>query len=113
MKLDRNLPDNAGHGKYALLLLRKLEDMRRGTFGELPEDIVKALDLLSREGVIDHGEANTESEFFVIRLKDRFAQPALVAYAEAARAVDREWSDEVWELARRAGPANRWCKDPD
>ena len=113
MQLDRNLPDNFGCGKYALLLLRQLEGMRRGTFGELPKKIVKALELLSREGMIDYGEANTESEFFVIRLKDQFAQDALDAYAHAARDVDPEWSEEVAALALRAGPANRWCKYQD
>ncbi len=113
MQLDRNLPDNEGHGKYALLLLRKLNDCRSGTFGELPKDIEAALKLLTDEGFIDLGISLTEQEFFVIRLKDRFAQDALDAYAHAAVEVDPEWSEEVRALARRAGPANPWCKYPD
>ncbi len=113
MQLDRNLPDNDGRGKYALLLLRKLDDCRRGTFRELPKDMEAALKLLTDEGIIDLGISLTDQEFFVIRLKDRFAQDALDAYAHAAVEVDPEWSEEVRALARRAGPANPWCKYPD
>ncbi len=113
MKLDRNLPDNGKRGKYALLLMRKLDDLRTGTFGELPEGIRDALQVLIDEKLIDWGDAGTESEFFVIRLKDRFAREALFGYSHAALDVDPEWSEEVYRLGRRAGPSSRWCKDPD
>ena len=113
MLLDRNHPDNEGHGKYALILVRKLDDYRTGTFGELPKDMEAALKLLTDEGIIDLGISLTDQEFFVIRLKDRFAQDALNAYAHAAAEVDPEWSEEVRALALRAGPDSPWCKDPD
>ena len=102
MLLDLNHPDNEGHGKYALILLRRLDDCRSGTFGELPKDMEAALKLLTDEGIIDLGLPLTKSEFFVIRLKDRFAQDALDAYAHAAVEADHEWSEEVRALARRA-----------
>ena len=113
MKLDRNLEENLGHGKYALLMIRRLEDLRCGTFGDLPKSVKDALDLLIYEQLIDFGEVNTESEFFVVRLKDRYARAALDAYAAAAFEIDSEWSREVKELAKRSGLANQWCKDPD
>ena len=113
MKLDRNLPDNEGHGKYALLLLRNLDDCRSGTFGELPKDIEAALKLLADEGIIDQGIAGTESEFMVIRLKDEYAYDALAAYADAAERDDLEWADEVRSMLPRSGINSQWCKRPD
>lgn len=105
MQLDRNLPDNAGRGKYALLKLRELNR-------DDPE-VARAIEMLLAAGVLDWGDAGTESEFFVIRLKDQYAQDALAAYAQAARASDPEWAEEIDEMVGRSGPANRWCKYPD
>lgn len=63
-------------------------------------------------------------EFFVIKVKDKFARPALLAYADAvdqhARAqIDagsiRDWTEyanEVRDLADRAGERSRFCKLP-
>lgn len=112
MKLDRNLNAN-GMGKYALLKLRKLEEMRSGTFGELPPSVTAAIKLLEREGILDWGDA-PETEFFVIRLKDKYARGPLCEYATAAE-MDGEWEygKEVRELASRAGPAHPNCKRPD
>ena len=95
---DRNI-NSDGRGKYALILLRNvsLEEVGRGysdTFGYSSFDIpVSAIDL---------GEAWTESEFFVIRLKDKYAAPALHAYADIAELDDPEWAAEVRALAKRA-----------
>ncbi len=75
MKLDRNInPD--GRGKYALIKLREL--------------------------YIDHGDT-PDTEFFVIRLKDKYAEAALRAYADAA-IIDgeSEWGLEVGALAAKA-----------
>lgn len=113
MQLDRNLPDNDGGGKYALLKLRELDAFRSGTFRTLPPDLDAAIKLLEERGIIDWGRAGTESEFFVIRLKDRYAQSALDGYANECRNDDPEWCAEITDLARRAGPASRWCKYPD
>jgi hypothetical protein len=77
MKLDRNInPD--GKGKYALIKLRE------------------------KPFVVDFGDT-PDSDFFVIRLKDKYAAPALLAYSLAAREDgDIEWADEVFRLAEKA-----------
>lgn len=113
MQLDRNLPDKGGRGKYALLKLRQLDSFRSGTFETLPPDLDAAIKLLEDLGVIDWGNAGTDGEFFVIRLKDQYAQAALDGYANACRQDDPEWYTEITEMAQRAGPASPWCKYPD
>jgi len=105
MQLDRNLPSNSGRGKYALLKLRMLN--------RNDPKMISAIEYLEQAGVLDWGDLGTDSEFFVIRLKDRYAQEALYGYANEARPADPEWADEVTEMAKRAGPANQWCKYPD
>ena|SRR5688572_9022049 len=111
MKLDRNVNDD-GLGKYALLLLRRLADCREGTFGTLSPPVEDAVKVLERERILDWGRAGTESEFFLIRLKDRYAAPALRAYAAAAEADDPEWAAEVRNMAERA-EASPWQQSPD
>ncbi len=113
MKLDRDLPGNAGRGKYALLLLRRLENYSHGTFQELDKSIESAIRTLDRAGLLDWGNSNTESEFFLIRLKDKYASEALEAYANEAGKDDPEYADEIRKLADRAGPKSSWCKRPD
>ena len=106
MKLDRNIHAD-GRGKYALIPLRKL---RSGdTFSG---NVEQAIETLRRAGLIDWGIVGTESEFFVIRLKDRYAAPSLFAYANAAAADDPEWADEVRSMAVRA-ERSPWQKQPD
>lgn len=104
MRLDRN-QGSSRRGKYALLKLR-----------DMPADdkIDSALTVLEQAGVLDWGAVQTESEFFVIRLRDLYAHDALSAYATAA-AFDHndEWADEVRELASRAGHCSPFCKRPD
>lgn len=76
MKLDRNI-NSDGRGKYALLNWRtsKIE------FGNTPN-----------------------TEFFVIKLKDRFAAPALRAYAESVEKFANEiGGHEGIELQEYAG----------
>lgn len=92
MKLDRNLPENNGRGKYALVLLRKIN--------QRPE-VIAALKTLCEAGVLDYG--NTEStDFFVIRLKDKYAAPALDAYGSEAEYDDKEYAKEIFALADTA-----------
>ena len=115
MKLDRNI---AGRGKYALLRLRRLAQIEAwdGGDGEAldRQAALDAVALLERAGVIDWGYPNTDSEFFVIRLKDKFAARALAAYAADAReGGDVEYARDVAELALRAGGNSPWCKKPD
>lgn len=114
MKLDRNLNDD-GTGKYALLKLRNLEAFREeGTFGGVvAEPIASALKTLDDYGIVDWGNRGAESEFMVIRLKDKYAGDALASYAAAAAVDDPEWAAEVADMAGRAGVNSPWCKRPD
>lgn len=93
MKLDRNInPD--GRNKYAILKLRKQEK-------PFTPECQQAAMTLRDAGLLDFG--NTEgSEFFVIKLKDKYAAVALAAYAMAAHDDDPEYSGEVMKLAKIA-----------
>ena len=114
MKLDRNIDGNEGRGKYALLKIRQLALCERPeAFAGYGDEINQALETLEDAGILDWGSAGTEAEFFVIRLKDEYARPALLAYGAAARADDPEYADEIDEMAMRSGPFSPWCKRPD
>jgi hypothetical protein len=114
MKLDRNIPENEGRGKYAILLMRQLDNYRSNkTFERYSPEIERALKLLEDEGIIDYGITGTEAEFFLIRLKDKYAKTALEAYMVAAAADDAEYAHEIMDMAMRAGPSSPWCKEPD
>jgi hypothetical protein len=94
MKLDRNLNLN-GRGKYALIKLREVHHLVESANShctpiyELPVHVV------------DFGNS-PGTDFFVIRLKDKYAAKALTAYACAAAEDDPEYAEEILELARRA-----------
>ena len=110
MRLDRNVNPN-GQGKYALLKLRRLsDDIFRCTDPMHP--VFQAMEVLSEYGVMDSG-IYPHSEFFVIRLKDKYAQAALRAYADAARGDDPEYASEIMEMAERSGPSSKYCRVPD
>jgi hypothetical protein len=95
MRLDRNTT-NPKRGKYALLKLRtKIKDPEEG------QQVQRAVDILIRTGVLDLGNT-PDTDFFVIRLKDKYAGPALHAYAEVAKADDLEYAAEVDALAQAA-----------
>lgn len=109
MKLDRN--QLGDQNKYALVKNRRVfEIMRAG--GGLADEVQKALDILKAAGVLDVGDA-VNTEFFVMRLRDEFAGAGLRGYAAAASYVDKEYADEVRELARRAGTDHPNSKLPD
>lgn len=57
--------------------------------------------LMVEESAVDFGDTE-DSDFFVIRLKDKYAAPALVAYADAARNDDPEYASEIDALANAA-----------
>jgi hypothetical protein len=113
MKLDRNINGN-GRGKYALLKLRKVADFNTpGSPGYMHHASIKsAMDLLERHGILDWGTTR-ETEFFLIRLKDKYAGRSLRAYAVAAYTDDREYAEEISKLAARAGADHPLCKKPD
>jgi hypothetical protein len=111
MKLDRNI-NSDGSGKYALLKLRALANASGAdlkAFGD-------ALDILKRLGVLDWGNVGTESEFMVMRLKDKYAYKGLMGYYNAIMQEDQpdfEYAEDVLDMAKRAGPHSQWCKKPD
>lgn len=91
MKLDRNIT-SPRRGKYALIKLRL--DAPRIIRDESGDVRVNA-------DAVDFG--NTEdSDFFVIRLKDKYAGPALTAYAVEAEHDDPEYAKEIYALADKA-----------
>lgn len=104
MKLDRNI-NVGGGGKYALLRLRT---MRAG----MTPEIYAATKVLEDAGILDWGNT-VDSEFFVIRLKDKYAAGALADYAVQAMQDDPEYAHEISELADRAGDNHPSCKKPD
>lgn len=93
MKLDRNTNDN-GRGKYALIKLREVNTAAHNKANDALNDLIAT-------GVVDFG-SDPETEFFVIRLKDRSAYSALKAYAAAARTYDLEWAKEIDALAEKS-----------
>jgi hypothetical protein len=115
MKMDRNLPENAGAGKYAVINLRKLRELCPGatTFEQFSPGVTEALRVLDEVGALEWGRTGEPDEFFLIKLKDRNAYPALNAYANSAEPHDAEWAAEVRELAERSGMHSPWCKEPD
>ncbi|MEQ1698123.1 MAG: hypothetical protein ABL901_20010 [Hyphomicrobiaceae bacterium] len=97
MKLDRN-DDPSGVGKYALVNMRRY----RALDGAKSVEAYELLGKLDALGIIDKGARGESDEFFVIKLKDKYAGPALVAYANAAVDDDKEWAMQVLALASRA-----------
>lgn len=76
VKLDRN--SNAdGRGKYALIKLREVPNLK-----QLHGEFLGKGVICVPPAHIDFGDT-PETEFFVIRLKDKFAPAALRAYSEA------------------------------
>lgn len=88
MKLDRNSTDPK-RGKYALIKLRVAKPVPLDQHGIHHSVETEA---------IDYG-STPETDFFVIRLKDKYAAPALAAYAWAALRDDPEYAKEVLDLA--------------
>lgn len=110
MKMDRNVNDD-GMGKYAVVNLRKFNAMTEGS--EQRREVRIALEALQSAGVLELGCVGEPDEFFLIKLKDRFAAPALLAYAEAIDGDDSEFAGEVRDMAMRSGTHNPHCKMPD
>lgn len=114
MKMDRNLNAD-GLGKYAVINLRRLNATNGniGAFERWSPEVAQALKTLEDVGALEWGTVGTRDEFFLIKLKDKHAQAALLGYAASAEEDDFEWAEEVAEMARRSGRANQWCKSPD
>lgn len=106
MKLMRN--EHNGTGKYALVRLDKMEKLN----GADKAYAEHAMSMLGDVGLLELGAVGTEEEFFVIKLKDRIAPAALMAYAAGAALSDTEYASEVAALAGRA-QHHKNRKDPD
>lgn len=112
MKLDRNV-EALDSGKYAVVKLRRLRQIRETEGQEQFLRVKRSLDCLERAGVLTYGKPGSADEFFVLMLKDEFAAPALRSYAAAANGYDNEYGGEVLELANRSGDRSPHCKRPD
>lgn len=77
MRLDRNT-NSDGSGKYALINLRKLRELRKMPF----DWRTKRTWTVPKAAIALGGK----DQFFVIKYKDKFAAPALHAYANAVLA---------------------------
>ena len=93
MKLDRTI-NNDGKGKYALLRLRRQAN-------PISPELMECAEKLKAAGLLEFND-NPESDFFVIKLKDKYAAPALGAYAAAALRDDPEYAEEIFTLAGMA-----------
>ncbi len=105
MQLDRDInPD--GKGKYALLNLRKIPGDPR-----TPEELAAAI--LAHPEAVEWGCVGQQDEFFVVKLKDKYAGAALHAYAREALTDDPEYANAVSQMTDRAGLNSPFCKRPD
>lgn len=111
MKLDRNATKD-GDGKYAILNLRRLRGLGPGD-GSLPPEIERAVTDLEAAGILEWSVKGEADEAFVMKLKDKWSEAGIRAYADAAQDEDPEYAQEVRELARRAGKNSPFCKRPD
>lgn len=94
MELDRNINQD-GKGKYALIKMREIPGNPT-----TPEELAAAI--LENPQCVDWGSKGSDSEFFLLRLKDKYAEPALLAYADAAADEDGVWSRRIYAMADRA-----------
>lgn len=115
MKLDRNL-NGEGKGKYALVRLRNI------AAGDEAHGLLKRLEEL---GHLDWGIVGQPDEFFVVKLRDKYAGAAIKGYADAVAEDARrepdeqvsrdkfQWAVQVQKLGERAGILSPYCKQPD
>lgn len=102
MRLKRN---EGPVGKYAVINLEKL-----------PEGSIISIKGPNGEDLSEHinfGFNGSESEFFVLMLKDTNAKAALLTYAYVCQTQDPEYAADIRELANRAGTNSPFCKTPD
>jgi len=109
MKLDRNIPENRkqGKGKYLLINCRKMDKAPAKTLVKMKEYYLIPVE------AVEGGAPGEIDEFFLIKLRDRHALPALEAYSESIKPIDPEFAEEISQLAARSGRFSPFCKDPD
>lgn len=115
MQLDKNDPSKGKQGKYALLSLRRVKEATLPGNRPVMESvqIMDAISTLDKAGLIDWGVTGSDSEFFVLKLRDIHSKPALQAYATSVAGVDLEFAAEVQELSKRSGYSHPHPKQPD
>lgn len=121
MKLDRNTGN--GRGKYGIVKVRRLRHIEQNTDGKsdsIRQEVADAVALLERAGVLTFGGVGSPDEFFVLMLKDKYADKALAGYLNAVlldrdtkHPADQEYADDIDELWERAGRNSKHCKRPD
>lgn len=112
MKLDRNI-NGDGRGKYGLIKSRMLHPDELAKLGPAAAaNIVASISVLEQAGILDWGDT-VDTEFFVIRLRDICAAPALRGYAIAAHDHDAEYAEDVFSMTNRAGIYHPNPKVPD
>lgn len=109
MKLDRNLTESR-IGKYALIRLDKLRSLFFDV--DIVDNLTSPIAQISSKN-IELGLVGEQDEFFVLKLKDKYAKVALEAYANAVRVDDPEYASQIDDLISRASENSPFCKDPD
>lgn len=96
--------------KYALIKMARVRELHaKGEGGP----VFEALETLRVLGVLDLGY-EPGSEFFVLRLKDQYADDALYRYSLSARYDgESDYALQIEELANHAGINHPNCKKPD
>lgn len=113
---DHRLDRIEGRNKYAVINMREVMAIDDGIDGTSTRgaQVINAMNTLRHHGVLNDGDPKTKGEFFVLMLKDQFADLALLAYAGAARKAGmHEYADDILQLAVRAGHGHPHCKVPD
>lgn len=93
-------------GKYAVVNLHHLPSMPT-----TPEALAHAI--LANPDVVQFGADAQSTEFFVLKLQDIHAEPALRAYAASAATTSPDYANAVQTLASRAGRFHPQAKQPD
>lgn len=105
--MDDTPAQSLNRGKYALIRLDKMGIAD----GYDVEEVARIAD--DNADLIEIGTPGAEDEFFVLKLKDVHALPALLGYARSCKSTDPQLSKYVTELAERAGKNNPYCREPD
>lgn len=83
-------------GKYAIVNLHRLPTMPKTA-----EELAQAI--LANPGIVQFNGDTPIPEFFVVKLQDTHAEPALRAYAASAHPQHPEYANAVQQLAQHAG----------
>lgn len=108
MKLDRNI-NSSGKGKYAVINLRKIP-----TDPRTAEELAAAI--LANPEAVEFGAVGSPEEFWLIKLRDRYATPAIMGYAMGIAfdpEGDPEYQADVVEMGKRSETMHPLCKRPD